>query len=293
VPFGVVEPLIAVGVVYGPFLLAVLAAANFVSKRSLVAFWPATGWPEADRPGWEAAFVNTPGPWGWVSLAIGVPLAIGSFLSAPTDLLGQGSDRLVLLVAYLPALILGYAMAPAAFVHTLRQLRLVSRIHQEATAIDPFDRGPVYAFSRLTVLTGLGYVIVGYYSLTVNGAFTAGNLLAVVALVVSLVVGIGTFVVPLWGIHERLVDEKAILIRGVEERVGRIGTEMYRRIDAGEFDGSKVMSDALGGVTTLRDRIQRLPTWPWPPQLLRGFVSALVLPLVIYVLTRLVSTSLG
>jgi hypothetical protein len=293
VPFGIVEPLIAVGVVYGPFLLAILAGANFVSKRSLVAFWPATGWPDADRAGWAAAFVDTPGPWGWVSLVIGVPLAIGSFLSAPTDLLGQGGDRFVLLVAYLPALILGYAMAPAAFVHTLRQLRLVSRIHGEATAIDPFDRGPVYAFSRLTVLTGLGYVLVGYYSLTVNGAFTAGNLLAVGALVFSLVVGIGTFVVPLWGIHERLVDEKAILIRGVEERVGRIGTEMYRRIDAGEFDGSKVVADALAGVTTLRDRIQRLPTWPWPPQLLRGFVSALILPLVIYVLTRLVSTRFG
>ena len=293
VPFGGVEPLIAVGVVYGPFLLAILAAANFVSKRSLVAFWPATGWPDEDRAAWEAAFADTPGPWGWVSLAIGVPLALGSFLSAPTALLGQGTDRFVLLVAYLPALVLGYSMAPAAFVHTLRQLRLVARIHREATAIDPFDRGPVYAFSRLTVLTGLGYVLVGYYSLTVNGAFTAGNLLAVGALVISLVIGVGTFVVPLWGIHERLGDEKAILLRGVEERVGRISTEMYRRIDAGEFDGSKVMSDALGGVTTLRDRIQRLPTWPWPPQLLRGFISALILPLVIYVLTRLVSTRVG
>jgi hypothetical protein len=290
VPFGVIEPVIAVGVVYGPFLLAVLAAANFVSKRSLDAFWPATGWPEADRATWAAAFVNTPGPWGWVSLAIGIPLAIGSFLSAPTELLGEGSDRLVLLVAYLPALILGYSMAPAAFVHTLRQLRLVSKIHREATEIDPFDRGPVYAFSRLTVLTGLGYVLVGYYSLTVNGAFSAGNVLAGAALAISIIVGVVTFIVPLWGIHERLVDEKAILLRGVEVRVGRIGAEMYRRIDAGEYDGSKVMSDALGGVTTLRDRIQRLPTWPWPPQLLRGFVSALLLPLVIYVLTRLVST---
>jgi hypothetical protein len=151
----------------------------------------------------------------------------------------------------------------------------------------------VYAFSRLTVMTGLGYVLIGYYTLTVNGAFAAGNLLAVAALAASLVVGIGTFVVPLWGIHERLVDEKGLLIRGIEERVGRISAEMYRRIDAGEFDGSKVMSDALGGVTTLRDRIQRLPTWPWPPQLLRGFVSALLLPLVIYVLTRLVSTRFG
>jgi hypothetical protein len=293
VPFGVIEPTITVGVAYGPFLLAVLAASNAIAKRSLVAFWPATGWPESDRPAWAAAFVNTPGPWGWVSLAIGIPLAIGSFLSAPTSWVGVGDDRLVLFIAYLPALVLGYSMAPAAFVHTLRQLRLVSRIHREATAIDPFDRGPVYAFSRLTVLTGLGYVLVGYYSLTVNGAFTAGNLLAVGALVVSLIVGVGTFVVPLWGIHERLVDEKATLVRGVEERIGRISAEMYRRIDAGEFDGTKVVSDALAAVASLRDRIQRLPTWPWPPQLLRGFVSALILPLVIYVLTRLVSTQFG
>jgi hypothetical protein len=61
----------------------------------------------------------------------------------------------------------------------------------------------------------------------------------------------------------------------------------------GEFDGSKVLSVALAGVTTLRDRIQRLLTWPGPSQLLRGFVSALVLPLVFSVLTRLVSTSFG
>jgi len=111
--------------------------------------------------------------------------------------------------------------------------------------------------------------------------------------VFSIVAGVATFTIPLWGIHERLVDEKAVLVRDADDRVGRIRVEMYRRIDAGEFDGTKVVSDALAGVNTLRDRIQRLPTGPWPPQLLRGFVSALVLPLVIYVLTRLVSTLVG
>ena len=293
VPFGAIDPVIAVGIVYGPFLLAILAAANAVSKRSLAAFWPATGWPEADRADWEAACADTPGPWGWVALLIGVPVALGSFLSAPATWLGEGNDRLILFVAYLPGLLLGYCMAPAAFIHTVRQLRLVARIHREANSIDPFDPGPLYAFSRLTVLTGLGYVLIGYYTLTVNGIFAAGNLVTIAAMVFSVVVGIGTFVVPLWGIHDRLVDEKALLLRGVEGRVQRVATEMYRRIDAGEFDGTKVVSDALAGVNALRDRIQHLPTWPWPPQLLRGFVSALVLPLVIFVLTRLVSNQFG
>ena len=291
--FGAVDTVIAVGIAYGPFMLAILAAANIVSRRSLAAFWPATGWPEADRAEWEAAFANTPGPWGWVALVIGTLLGLASFFSAPASWLGEGNDRLILLVAYLPALIFGYAMAPAAFVHTVRQLRLVSRIHREAEAIDPFDRGPVYAFSRLTVLTGLGYVLVGYYTLTANGVFAGGSLVTAGAIVFSIVVGIATFTIPLWGIHERLVDEKEILVREVDDRVRRIGDEMYRRIDAGEFDGTKVVSDALAGVNSLRDRILHLPTWPWPPQLLRGFVSALVLPLVIYVLTRLVSNQFG
>jgi hypothetical protein len=259
-----------------------------VSRRSLAAFWPATGWPDAERPGWAAAFANTPSPWGWVALLIGALLGLASFVAAPTSWAGEGNDRLVLFVAYLPALVLGYSMAPAAFIHTVRQLRLVSRIHREATAIDPFDLGPVYAFSRLTVLSGLAYVLVGYYTLTVNGAFSAGNLVVAATLVFSVVVGIATFVVPLWGIHDRLADEKALLVRGVEERVGRIATEMYRRVDAGEFDGSKVMTEALAGVTALRARIEGLPTWPWPPQLLRGFISALLLPLAVFVLTRLV-----
>jgi hypothetical protein len=38
--------------------------------------------------------------------------------------------------------------------------------------------------------------------------------------------------------------------------------------------------------------VVRLPTWPWPPQLLRGFVSALLLPIVIFVLTRVISVIL-
>jgi len=61
-------------------------------------------------------------------------LAIGSFVSAPTSWLGQGNDRLILFIAHLPALVPGYAMAPA-FVHTVRQLRLVARIHGEAASM--------------------------------------------------------------------------------------------------------------------------------------------------------------
>jgi len=286
---GTVDPILTASVFYGPFSLGALAYVNGVARRSLAAFWPATGWPERERADWEHRFVMSPGRLDGVAIAIGVLIAIGSFAAAPTAAMGTGSDRLALFVADLPSLVFGYCMFPLAVVHNVRQLRLVSQIHREATAIDPFDRVPLYAFSRLTVQTGLVYVIVAYYSLTVNGAFQAGNVFSLAALAGSILLGDVCFVFPLWGIHDRLVHEKELLLRQVEGRLGRLGEEMYRRVDAGDFDATKVVSEALAGVTALRDRIVRLPTWPWPPQLFRGFVSALFLPVIVYLVSRLLS----
>jgi hypothetical protein len=293
IPFGSIDVTVAAGVVYGPYVLAVFAITNRVALRSLDAFWPATGWPDSGRPRWAYEFVTLPRGLDLVALAIGIPISIGAFLSAPPAFLGAPETRWYLAAAFLPSMILGYSGFPLLVLHTVRQLRLVTRIHREATAIDPFDLEPVYAFSRLTVVTGLAYVLVGYYGLAVNGAFQAGNLVSIATLAGSFAVGMVTFVVPLWGIHDRLVHEKALLLARAERRIGKVAAEMDRRIDAGEFGTTKEVNDTLAGVTTLRERVAHLPTWPWPPQVLRGFLSALLAPIVVYVVTRLVSAQFG
>jgi hypothetical protein len=293
-PVGSISAFVLTGVVYGPYALATIAYSNRVALRSLAAFWPATGWPDVDRPLWAYRFVTSPGGFGLLCLAIGVPAAIGSFQSAPEAVIGpDNGSRPANFVAVLPCLIMGYSLLPAALVHFARQLRLVSRIHREAKAIDPFDRIPLYAFSRLTVQIGLALVLIGYYSLTVNGEFQAGNAFSLAALGSSIVAGIVCFIVPLWGIHDRLVREKESLLREVEARLSRIGEEFYRRVDEGAFDSTKVVSDALSGVTALRDRIVSLPTWPWPPQLFRGFLSALFLPVLVFLVSRVIAGQIG
>ncbi|HYK96365.1 MAG TPA: hypothetical protein VE011_10960 [Candidatus Dormibacteraeota bacterium] len=293
VPVGTFHPLLATGFVYGPYILAALAYLNRVAVRALAQFWPATGWPDDQQATWRYAFVTAPGGYGAIAFGFGLAAAIGAFFSASDTLIGTGSDRLILLVGYLPAATLGYSLVVVAISQSVRQLRLVARIHREATRIDPFDRVPLYAFSGLTVRTALTYLVSGYYALTVNGTFQAGNVVGIVVLAATFGAGIACFVLPLWGIHERLVHEKAQLLQEVERRLGRLGDEMYRRIDGGQFDGTKVVSDALSGVQALRDRISRLPTWPWQPNLFRGFLSALLLPVIVYVVSRLIGGRVG
>jgi hypothetical protein len=43
----------------------------------------------------------------------------------------------------------------------------------------------------------------------------------------------------------------------------------------------------------LRKRIADIPTWPWRPQVLSGFLSALILPVAIFLITRALASQLG
>jgi hypothetical protein len=293
VPIGSTLQVVTVSLFYPPYTLAAIALINRSADRALAAFWPATGWPDEERDAWRYRFINSPAGFGLAAFAFGVIVAVIAFFSASAAVFGTGDDRLVLFVAYLPVAALGYAVVLLAFIHTTHQLRLVARIHREATAIDPFDRVSVYAFSSMTAVTGLAYLASGYFTLVFNGAFQAGNFVALVVLVTLFAIAIACFVLPLWGIHDRLVDEKQVLARDVELRLSQLTEDMYRRIDGRELEATKAVSDALVGVAEIRKRISDIPTWPWRPQVLSGFLSALLVPVAVYVLTRALGNQLG
>jgi hypothetical protein len=270
------------------------AAFRVVVARTLSDFWPATGWPAEQQTAWRYRVVTMPAGIDLPCLAIGALISTVSLVSAPVEALGvAGGDLRVAALALLPMALLGYSVLAMSVVYTVHGLRLVTRLHREAGAINPFDRTAVNAFSRLTAMVGLAYVAAGYYSMTVNGAFQIGNLASILALACSIVAGIVFFVVPLWGIHERLLREKSRLLLEAETQADAVSAELYRRIDAREFETAKSLADALAGVAANRERIAQLPTWPWPPELLRGFVSALLLPVAVYLLTRLLGGVVG
>lgn len=274
---------------YGPFALLGLGLGVRIAQHALDQFWPATGWPDSERAGWAQRFAAAPFWPEVTALLVGSVVGAASLVVAIDSLRGTGPYRDAMFVAYLPQFLAGYGLFAVGALITIRWLVLVARIHREATAIDILDRVPIYAFSRLTFAVGIGYLIGAYYSLTVNATSQAGNLASLGAIGANIFVAGASFVVPMWGIHGRLVGEKDALLREAERRANALAVELYARIDAGKFDETAVINSSLTGVTALRERIERLPTWPWPPQVLRGFVSALLLPLVIFVLTRVIS----
>ena len=81
-PVGTLQPTLTAGVAYGPYTLGALAYLNRVAERALAAFWPATGWPDEERPSWTRAFTTIRAGLGLPCLVLGTVVAVGSFLSA-------------------------------------------------------------------------------------------------------------------------------------------------------------------------------------------------------------------
>jgi hypothetical protein len=277
------------GLAYGPYTLAAAHYFTRVAGRAIEVFRPASGLSDADYDRRRYELTTLPAGRLWVALVIGALVALGSVVFAsPAALAPYGGTPQIALVVLGPAVLFGYAMFPVVAYQTMRQLREVERLHRDAPALDLFDTAPIYAFSRLTAQIGLALVLLGYYSMTVNATFQAGNVVSLAIVGGTVFVGVACFILPLWGIHGRLVAEKAKLVRGANLRGQALQEELYRRVDGSSLSGVKDVTDALGGIHATREQIAKLPTWPWPPQVLRGFISAIALPVLVFLLSRYV-----
>jgi hypothetical protein len=69
--------------------------------------------------------------------------------------------------------------------------------------------------------------------------------------------------------------------------------ELYRLIDDGDLPAADRLNGTLAALERGRTAIERIPTWPWRPETLRGMVGALVLPVLIFLVQRLLGRLLG
>ena len=178
----------------------------------------------------------------------------------------------------------------------LRQMRIVSRLHDAADRIDPFRPAPLYAFSRLTAQVGL--VLVGFNALGIllNPAMfesSAALTIFVPWLVGFTVVAVAVFIVPLLGMHRRLDAEKDRVLGAADDRTRDLLGELNEAIDARATDRVEALDRTISALRHEREILAKLPTWPWSIGTIRGFGSALLLPIGLYLIQRYLGALLG
>jgi hypothetical protein len=183
--------------------------------------------------------------------------------------------------------------------HTIRQLRIVSRIHREQTRVSLFQLQSLYGLSSLTAKTALVLVIIGAVAYVTRGSSPDPSALAdatvrldpvamgVGYLIVSVCTAVTVFAFPLVGLHQMLVEEKSRLQAENDRRLEQMMGKLHHLVDRVDLQNVDALEKTISGLATEREVIRRTPTWPWSPGALGVLVSAVLLPIAVWLLQRL------
>lgn len=167
--------------------------------------------------------------------------------------------------------------------HTVHQLRVINRILGKYTCINLFRLRPLYGFSSVSALTAVTLVIAAYGWTALNPD-NLSDLFALAALLLITILALVAFVWPLLGIHRLLDAEKERLLEQCSQRLEASIAELHRRLDAGEIEGMSEFNMAMASLELEHSALNRIPTWPWQPETLSLLITALALPLGLWLL---------
>jgi hypothetical protein len=172
--------------------------------------------------------------------------------------------------------------------HTVRQLRLIGRLHESIGVIDLFDQAPLYALSSVTSTTAIGLILLLVPSVFLIPSAAGASYLLISAAwyAFALVIAIGAFFVPLRGVHGRIAADKSKLRGEIGRRIGGTLEALHRAVDEGDAAGVTAGHQTLTALIAERDLVARIPTWPWSAGALTRFLSAVLLPIGLWLVTR-------
>ncbi len=293
-PPGTLEPLWALRVVHGVYFLALMHYLKGAASRAFHSFCPALAVGEGESA--ELCYRLTTLP-AWPTLLVsglGLTMAIWFVLfePAPTDYVTSP------LAAIFDGMGLVFTLTTlgAMLYHTVHQITTVSRIHATATRIDLFRPAPLHAFSGLAGRTVVGYILImdptilyflGFMREEIHDPRTLGVLAFMTLLVAA------SFFLPLLGMHRRMEEEKTRLQTEANQRLEATIAELHRRIDAGDMASFTELQRGLTALDIEREALTDIPTWPWQPGTLRLVITALLFPVIVWSVQRILEYLAG
>lgn len=100
------------------------------------------------------------------------------------------------------------------------------------------------------------------------------------------IIAVLAFVLPLRVMHSRLSAEKEALQADDQTRLKAVLGRLHEAVESDNLTRADQLEKTLNAVLAERELLNRLPTWPWTTGTFRGVASAVLLPIVIFILTR-------
>lgn len=286
VPSGTVDPANTLFSVFVFYWLALYQYLNTVGSQALRTFSPLLEVNEREIERMEYQFATLPRWLGWISIPLGYGLAVLTIFSEPEPY-GEIVPNTVF--PYIgDILVMGFLVSTLVCVilRSIRQLRMVGRLHAGASNFNLLKLGPAHAFSSLTARTGIGVLLILIFGflLDPNTSITTVEVFWYTAISI---LSIAIFILPIIGIRRQLEEEKEKALNHTSDLIQKTSSNLHQKISQGKYEDLHGMETAISALIRERELLEKVSTWPWNPGTLRGFASALLLPIVIWLITEL------
>ncbi len=117
--------------------------------------------------------------------------------------------------------------------------------------------------------------------------------MALMTMVLQLVFAAAAFVLPLWFVHRRIQEEKLRHLAEVNRQVESATRKLHRCLEENDMAPVTQLKDAMLALETERGVLKGIPAWPWDSGTLTGFISAAILPIVLYIIQLVIGRFIG
>lgn len=275
--------------------LALMHHLDIVAARALARFRPLLSMSESEYNELHYRLTTLPalpalaatalgvgvGIWtlGWVP----IPIRINELHFVATPLSTHFNNGLSLVI---------WGIAGVVVYHTLHQLSIVQQVYNHCPRINLYALRPLYAFSTLSARTAMSIALIVY-----SWYLCAPHLLNLSSALVGLLVYTGfsmlTFVLPLWGAHRLLVDEKDRRLTENGEWQRAAIAELHRRVEEGSMTDMDNLNKTMASLELEHATLDRISTWPWKQDTLRAVALALFFPVMVWLTQWVLQRVLG
>lgn len=167
-------------------------------------------------------------------------------------------------------------------------LRTISQLYTRLGAMNLFHLEPLYGLAGFTSRAGIFFVINTTMIYLLNIVFTETPQLATSVLFgsISTVLALASFILPLGRLHARVQTEKERVSHENNQNLKKAYLELQDRINQKNTTGMADFRSGLLALLDLRQEIKKIPTWPWDSATLRGFITALFVPLAVWLIQQ-------
>lgn len=282
--FDRVNTLFSISVFYW---LALYQHLSGVGSRALRDFRPLIEVADSEFARLDYELTVLPRWLGWLAVPLGYGFAALAILGEPEPY-GDIIPRTIL--PYLGDIaITGFLVSTffALVIRSVRQLRMVRDLHSRATNINLLKLGPAHAFSSLTARTAIGGIALLIFGYLLDPSAFASTILDIIMIVLMLAFAIAVFVLPVIGMRDHLEAEKARALNETSDVLQTTRRTLHNKASRADFSDMGRMESAINALILDREYIGKISTWPWDTRTVRGFTSALLLPIFLWLVTRL------